>query len=223
MKGVSRYIGIIAFLLLTLNQLMAQEEENSYFNYRLLGMKYGWSISSVSLQPKSSETISDYGYSAGLVYVFCDKKNLGLQLELQYSSRQWIEYFDLFQAKTELQYIELPLMTNINLGSGRLKYIINLGTYFAAKIGSNKSTNLPQNTTEYTSFTSRNENGSDFGLLIGGGLRYFSNWGVFQFDARYAYGYQKLYNEEATGFQYSNMSVLSLNFAYLINIKKNDK
>lgn len=224
MRGISRILGfILVFLLLTPNQLMAQEEEDTYFNYRLLGLKYGWSISSVALQPSSSEMRSDYGYSAGLVYVFSDSKNLGLQLELQFSSRQWIEYFNVYQAKTELQYIELPLMTNINMGSGRLKYIINLGTYIAVNIGTNKSTNIPQGNAEYQGFMDRSESSSDFGLLLGGGLRYLSKLGVFQLDARYALGYQKLYNENVTSFSSSNMSVISLNVAYLINIKKNDK
>jgi len=221
MRGISRYIALFMLLFFATN-LNAQELD-AYQNYRLLGVKYAWSINNISLQPSSADILSDYGYSAGLAYVFSNKKNVGLQLELQFSSRQWIEYHSVYQAKTELQYIELPLMTNIHLGTGRLRYLINLGTYFSFKIDQKKYTNLPQDTDQYESFINRTESGSDFGLLIGGGLRYISSMGVFQFDARYAYGYQKLYNEEATGFRYSNMSVISLNLAYMFNLKKNAK
>lgn len=223
MRGLSKYIGLILILLLMFAHLLKAQEDNSNFDYQLFGLKAGWNMSSISLQPAISDMMSDYGYQAGLVYVFSNKKNVGIQLELNYSSRRWIEYFTEYQAKTELQYIEIPLITNINLGKARLKYLINLGTYFAVNVDKKQTTNLPQNTSNYESFVNRNENGSDFGLIIGGGVRYFTKLGVFQLDARYMYGYQKLYNEEATGFQYSNMSTLSLGMIYMINLKKNAK
>lgn len=209
-------------LLITVNQLKAQKEY-SYYNYRLLGIKGGWNASSIGLQPAISDLTSDYSYSSGLVYVFSDKKNVGIQIELLFNSRRWIEYFDEYQAKTELQYLELPLMTNINLGNGRFKYLINLGTYFAVKLDKNQFTNLPENNEYYYGFVDRAERGADFGLLIGGALRYFSEVGVFQLDARFAYGYQKIYNEEATGFRFSNMSVIHLGVAYMIHLKKDYK
>ena len=213
---------LLILLCLSFNQLEAQNDY-SFYNYRLLGLKAGWNASSIGLQPAISDLSSDYSYSGGLVYVFSDKKNVGIQIELLFNSRKWIEYFDIYQAKTELQYLELPLMTNINLGNGRFKYLINLGTYFAVKLDQNQYTNLPENNMYYQGFIDRTERGSDFGLLIGGALRYFSNVGVFQIDARFAYGYQKIYNEDATGFRFSNMSVIHVGVAYMIHLKKDYK
>lgn len=221
MRGKNKILSLTMILLFFSIHLLKAQEKDPNTNYQLLGVKAGWNMTSISLQPAVSDMMSDYGYQAGLVYVFSNKKNVGIQVELNYSSRRWIEYFTVYQAKTELQYIEIPLITNINLGKGRFKYLINLGTYFAVNLDKKQTTNLPQYTSDYENFVNRNENGSDFGLIIGGGLRYFTNLGVFQLDARYHYGYQKLYNEEATGFQNSNMSTLSLAIIYMINLKKN--
>lgn len=82
---------------------------------------------------------------------------------------------------------------------------------------------MPTDNEAYEALTSREERNSDFGLLIGGALRYFSSVGVFQLDARFAYGYQKMYSEDATGFRFSNMPTANVGIIYMINLKKDVK
>lgn len=222
MRGISKYLSV--FILLILAFSAQAQKEYKYFEYQAFGVKVGGNYSTIALQPAVADLSGEMSYNVGLVYVFSNKKNVGIQLELLYSSRKWNETFDdTLKVTTELQYIEFPLMTNINLGSGRMKYVINLGTYISAKIDKSVKSQLPWDHPEKEALNARRERGSDFGLILGGGLRYISSVGIFQLDARFTYGYQKLYNEDNTGFRSSNMSVMSVGLIYMINLNKDDK
>lgn len=222
MKRISKYICVFGLLILAYS--VQAQKEYRFLDYQGLGLKVGGNYSSIGIQPAVADLSGEMSYNAGLVYTFSNKKYVGIQLELLYSSRKWSETFDdSLKATTELQYIELPIITNINLGTGRMKYMINLGTYISAKVGKSLSSELPEDHAQYEDLHARSERGSDFGLIIGGGLRYISNVGIFQLDARFAYGYQKIYNEDATGFRFSNMSVASVGLIYMINLNKDDK
>lgn len=211
---------MVVFLLVMLNVSAQDKKEYQYYDYQGIGVKAGATYYSIALTPAIGDIISGASWSAGLVYTFTNTKYVGIQLEALLSNRKWKESIDEYSAETELQFAEVPLMTNINLGSGRLKYIINLGTYLAFKVDKKLTMNLPEDHEYYQSILDRNERGSDFGLLIGGAIRYISDIGIFQLDARYAYGYQKMYNEEASGFRFSNMSGLNVGLIYMLNLKK---
>ncbi|NOR86974.1 MAG: outer membrane beta-barrel protein [Bacteroidales bacterium] len=196
--------------------------QNESYEYQGFGLKAGENYFNIDLQPSVGDISAEVSYSGGLVYVFSNKKNVGLQVEALFSSRKWKENIDEYVASTELQYLEIPLMTNINFGAANLKYILNLGTYFAVNLDKKLSHNLPETHEQYLTLVGREERNSDFGLLIGGALRYLSPVGIFQLDIRFAYGYQKIYNEEATGFRFSNMSGLNAGIIYMINLHKNE-
>jgi len=219
----NRTINILAFFMMVL-VVQAQElkvpKPYHFYNYNSLGLRMGAVYSTISLQPSVSDITPETSYSAGLVYIFSNKKYVGLQIELLYSQRKWKETFVDGTATTDLKFLEIPLMTNINLGNERLKYIINLGTYVSFKLDKSLKMNIPYENPYFQSIKDRQERNSDFGLLVGGAIRYISHVGIFQLDARYAYGFQKIYNEEATGLKFSNMSGINLALIYTINFSK---
>ncbi len=209
------------FILILFSFSALGQEEFQHRKNSLLGVRLGGNMTSISLLPAIANTSSDFSYSAGLSYVYSNKKNVGIQLELLYLSRKWLETFnDTLDVSTELTYLQFPIMTNISLGNGRFKYLINLGTYFAFNINKNLNSELPIDHEYYESVEDRSERSGDFGLIIGGGFRYFSRVGTFQLDARFEYGYQNLYNEDSSGFRYSNMSVIQLGLYYFFDLKK---
>jgi hypothetical protein len=217
MKGKLLYIVVLVLLI----PLFSWAQSNyKYDHIQAFGLKVGANYFFADLQARQWDISPEMSYTAGLVYSFANKKYVGLQLELLYSSRKWKESFNGFSVNTDLQYLEIPLMTNISLGNGRMKYIINLGTYFAVNIGKNQSSDFPWEDEFYQSVKSREERKGDFGLLLGGALRYISKVGIFQLDARFVYGYQKLYNEDATDFKASNMMGGQLGIIYMMNFDK---
>jgi len=213
---------LLIMILFSLN--VKGQKEYRFMKNSMFGFKVGGNYSSIALQPNVSALSGDLSYSMGISYAFSNKKNVGIQLDLLYNSRKWLETFsDSLDIKTELAYIQLPFMTNISIGNGRMKYLINLGTYFAYNIDKRIQSDLPQNNLYYESVKQRREKKGDFGLIIGAGLRYFTGIGTFQLDARFEYGYQNLYDEEDSGFRYSNMSVIQVGlYYYFINLKKSD-
>lgn len=214
---IGALISVIVFSLNVKGQNEFRFLKNSSF-----GVKVGGSYTSIALQPKVSALSGDFSYSLGLSYMFSNKKNVGIQLDLLYNSRKWLEiYDDSLNVKTDLSYIQLPLITNISIGNGSVKYLINLGTYFAYNIDKKLNSDLPLEHQYYESVMDRREKKGDFGLIIGAGLRYFTGIGTFQLDGRFEYGYQNLYNEDESGFRYSNMSVIQVGlYYYFINLKK---
>lgn len=208
-------------ILVSLNSFGQEQEEFKYRKNSLLGLRLGGNMTSISLLPVIADLSSDFSYGAGLSYVYSNKKNVGIQLELLYTSRKWKETFnDTLDASTDLSYVQLPLMTNISLGNGRFKYLINLGTYFAYNINKSLKSELPADHEYYESVRDRAERSGDFGLIIGAGFRFFSNFGTLQLDARFEYGYQNLYNEDSSGFRYSNMSVIHMGLCYFIDLRQ---
>lgn len=220
MRNLNRIFGLLLFFLLSLSLL--GQEDFRYKDNSQLGVKIGGSFSSIALQPKITNTFGESAYSIGASYIFSNKKNVGIQLDILYNSRRWRETFgDTLNAITDLKYLQLPLITNISIGNGRFKYMINLGTYFAFNLGKSINSELPEEHIYYENVNNREEKKGDFGLIIGGGFRYFTGIGTFQLDARYEFGYQNIYDEDESGFRYSNMAVIQVGiYYYFINFKK---
>jgi hypothetical protein len=211
-------IPFIIFLFLIAMTAWSQDEYK-FFKNSLLGVKIGGNLSSIALQPTTASINGQFSYTAGLSFAFSKNKYVGIQLDLLLNQRKWTETFDnTWDVVTEIQYIQFPLMTNISLGNGRFKYLINLGTYFAFLSDEKLVSELPPDHESYDDVNQRDKRNGDFGLLIGGGFRYFSKIGVFQLDARFEYGYQNLFDEDSSGFRYSNISAVQLGLYYFINL-----
>ena len=221
MKRISlKHVFLSCILMLSILAYSQEEIADEHFEYKSIGLRLGGNYMTIGLQPAIGDVSSEIGYSGGLVYIFSNKKHVGIQLEANYSLRNWKETFDDGSAITSLHFIEIPFMTNINLGKGRFKYIINLGSYLSFQVNKSLDLTIPEENVYYQSIKDRNERNSDFGLLIGGALRYLTDKGIYQLDVRYAYGYQKMYNEDVTGFRFSNMSGVHIGLIYSLNLKK---
>ena len=220
MRNKLIYIAILFLCFSALSGVAQESKEFRFYDYNSFGAKVGAVYSTIGLQPKIGDISPELSFNGGLVYIFSNKNNVGIQLEALYSQRKWRESFVDGSAITELSYLEIPFMTNIILGNGRFKYLINIGAYMSFLLDKKLKLNIPYENPYYQSLIDRTERKSDYGILVGGALRYISKVGIFQLDLRYAYGFQKLYNEDASGFRFSYMSGLSMGLIYTFNLKK---
>ncbi|OYT16519.1 MAG: hypothetical protein B7C24_07375 [Bacteroidetes bacterium 4572_77] len=213
---------LLVLLILSLGFVVSafSQKEFRYYEYQGLGLKAGANFSTVMLQPSYTEVIGQMDWEAGLVYVFSHNKFVGVQIEALYVNRTWKESFEEYSATNQISYVQLPLLTNIIIGNGRLKFTINLGSYYAIKIGEEQNIDFPLDHPYYEKITSRQVQDSDYGLLIGGGVRYISDIGIFQLEARYAYGFKKLYTPSITGFETSNWSSTQVGLVYFLSLGK---
>lgn len=167
------------------------------------------------------------GWNGGLVFRYAGHKVCGFQVELNYMQRGWYETN--IDYTRQVDYIEVPFLTHLYFGK-KARGFINLGPqvgYCIRSVATN--TPSPYNTMvasgNVTSKTAREyadvEKPFDWGVAGGVGFYYRSKYaGVYQLEARFNWSFGNTFNDSKMDyFDYSSPMSLSLNFAYMWQIK----
>ena len=161
--------------------------------------------------------------NGGLVFRYAAHKVCAIQVEANYMQRGWREQIALGTGSTmdytrQLDYIEIPLLMHLYFGKQRFRGFINLGPQIGYCIR-DIATQLPSTITspQYQPI----EKPFDWGLAGGLGCYYRTKKiGLFQLEARFNFSMGTTYNDRKVDyFSQSNAMNLSLNFAYLWEIK----
>lgn len=158
--------------------------------------------------------------NGGLVFRYAGHKVCALQTELNYMQRGWCEHLATTN-KTyvrQLDYIEIPLLMHLYFGKERFRGFINLGPQIGYCIRDIVSgTPLSSSGLQYN----RIDKPFDWGLAGGLGCYYRTKKiGLFQLEARFNFSMGTIFNNRQVDyFSQSNAMNLSINFAYLWEIK----
>ena len=160
--------------------------------------------------------------NGGLVFRYAGHKVCAIQTELNYMQRGWRETITLGQTTMDytrqLDYIEIPLLMHLYFGKERFRGFFNLGPQIGYCIR-DVATSLPEGVTapHYLPI----DKPFDWGLAGGLGCYYRTRHiGLFQLEARFNFSMGTIYNNRKVDyFSQSNAMNLSLNFAYLWEIK----
>ena len=160
--------------------------------------------------------------NGGLVFRYAGHKVCAIQTELNYMQRGWSETITLGQTTMDytrqLDYIEIPLLMHLYFGKERFRGFFNLGPQIGYCIR-DVATPLPEGVTapHYLPI----DKPFDWGLAGGLGCYYRTRHiGLFQLEARFNFSMGTIYNNRKVDyFSQSNAMNLSLNFAYLWEIK----
>lgn len=160
--------------------------------------------------------------NGGLVFRYAGHKVCAIQTELNYMQRGWRETITLGQTTMnytrQLDYIEIPLLMHLYFGKERFRGFFNLGPQIGYCIR-DVATPLPEGVTapHYLPI----DKPFDWGLAGGLGCYYRTRHiGLFQLEARFNFSMGTIYNNRKVDyFSQSNAMNLSLNFAYLWEIK----
>lgn len=160
--------------------------------------------------------------NGGLVFRYAAHKVCAIQTEINYMQRGWRETITLGQTTMDytrqLDYIEIPLLMHLYFGKERFRGFFNLGPQIGYCIR-DVATSLPEGVTapHYLPI----DKPFDWGLA--GGLGCYLRTrkiGIFQLEARFNFSMGTTYNNRKVDyFSQSNAMNLSLNFAYLWEIK----
>ncbi|MCQ2345688.1 MAG: PorT family protein [Paludibacteraceae bacterium] len=156
--------------------------------------------------------------NGGLVFRYNGHKCCGLQLELNYAQKGWRETTDSHSYKRTLDYIEIPFMTHIWFGKPTFRGYVNIGPQIGYCIRETHSgTEQVEEIHQYNAIDKR------FTWGVCGGLGFYGRSqkaGCFQLEARFNYNLGTLFKSTpADHFSQSNMMALSINLAYLFEIK----
>lgn len=160
--------------------------------------------------------------NGGLVFRYAGHKVCAIQTELNYMQRGWREIITLGQTTMnytrQLDYIEIPLLMHLYFGKERFRGFFNLGPQIGYCIR-DVATPLPEGVTapHYLPI----DKPFDWGLA--GGLGCYLRTrkiGLFQLEARFNFSMGTTYNNRKVDyFSQSNAMNLSLNFAYLWEVR----
>lgn len=178
---------------------------------------------------KFTEVNYSQGFIGGVVVQFLGDKHAGVQFEFNYSQRGWIERDTVgvndLKIGNKMDYLELPILTHINIGGGKFRGLFNLGPYLGYAL--NRSiTVADENTgnstvTEYT-FNKDIDNRIDFGLLVGGGFEYRMNKSKISAEARYTIGLGDTNKDKVVQSEVSQFRIIAVLLRYTYQLGNKD-
>lgn len=214
----NRLILLLSFLLICCASLA---QPRLRFPEVYVGAHVGAMASTMIFKP----TIQGVGLSnilitpnAGLVFRYAGHKVCAVQVELNYKQRGWKEVLDNVNYTRQLDYIEIPLLMHLYLGGKHVRGFLNLGPQIGYCIRDIATGNPnPQYKYQYTKI----QKPFDWGLTGGLGIYYrHEKVGLFQIEARGNYSFGSIFNNRKTDyFQFANAVNISVNFAYMWQIK----
>lgn len=208
------FIFVICLISNGLNaQIYKKYKSESYW-----GITGGMTGSMVFFKPAVDQSYLT-GINTGIVFRHNSEKNLGVQAELNFAERGWLESdgtSELYARR--LQYIEVPFLTHIYMGN-QTRFFINFGPKIAYLIGEKELTNSFTNSTEIQ-HTTNIQNKFEYGLAVGFGLLTKIKKQVIQLDLRGAYSLSDIYsNAKRDYFDNSNNIYVSANLGWLIKTR----
>ena len=213
---MKRSIITLFILISIISSVLAQSDE--FKPYSSFGIKQGINYSSVLFSPGVKQGIT-LGYNGGLVYKYQNERLFGLQVELNYIQKGWIEEFQETDNSynRKMEYVELPFITHIVLGKRNLKYYVNLGTSFAYLLSEKESVTVNNEDYRREYYEKEIEQAFDYSGLIDLGIVYHSKIGEFQAGFRYQITFTDLFNTSSeTYYDQSQNSILAFSLTYFI-------
>ena len=196
-----------------------------------IGLQGGSNLSQMDFTDNAEYRFTEINYTqgfiGGVVVQFLGEKHAGVQLELNYSQRGWVENDTVgindLKIQNKMDYIEIPLLTHINMGAGKFRGLLNLGPYLGYALN-RKITVTDQNTgasesTDYT-FNSDVDNRFDFGLLLGAGFEYRLSRGKIAAEARYTIGLGDINKDKAIQSEVSQFRILAILLRYTLPVAR---
>lgn len=185
----------------------------------LIGVKAGANFSQLLYQQINQRPpVQTYktGYTGGLVIKYYAQPHVGIQGEVNYSQKGWLITQDANIHEKSLDYIEIPVMTNIYLGKKKTQVFLNLGPYIAFLV--NESDKETINTVEgkYI-FEGRAVKEFDYGLNVGAGFNHAFSFGTIQVEGRFSQGLNNLIDSFGTVEQ-TQGQVLNVSLAYFYKL-----
>lgn len=170
-----------------------------------VGVKYGNSLSFIySTDQFTPREVNDgllRGQAAGIVMQYITQPHFGLQWEVNYVEKGWIEDFiteeNIFT--TQLTYIDIPVLGHAYLGKKVVRYFINAGPYLGYLISSSEERSGTFDDEDITfRYVENRDNRLDYGIRGGLGFEIVTKIGMFQVEGGYNFGFASALDRDIT-------------------------
>lgn len=156
-----------------------------------VGLRGGPSFSQVSFTtgrgvPRPPQGVVQ-GMEAGFFWRILNNERLGIQAEVNYSSKGWHIYpGTLEEHLREFQYLQVPLLSHLQLGRGKLKLIVQAGAFVAYAWQTEDVVQPGPGASPRVVYGHQASVPWQFGVLGGGGPAFELPLGMLQLEARFA-------------------------------------
>lgn len=132
----NKFLLLFIVALLSSIKLSAQKDSTLFKPSFHVGLQYGMSWNDVQFSSPQLDQKTFQGQSISFVLRYVSDPHLGIQLELGYDQRGWIEKKDELNSdySRSIDYAEIAFYTDINIGNGFIQPVILLGSYFSYPI-----------------------------------------------------------------------------------------
>ncbi|MBR5957721.1 MAG: PorT family protein [Salinivirgaceae bacterium] len=194
-----------------------------------VGVRAGYGVFGVDFEPPSlnGNQVNLYEPNFGIVGIFNNENNFGVQLEVNYAVKGWREEDEDIpgsEYKHEITYLEVPFMTHFELGKRNLRVFGLFGPYIAFKQddkASSKNYDAVMKNPQFNPYV-QTVRDFDFGNKVGGGIRYnigrVSVFADVRYDLQIAGG-QNIFKKHPDKIQTSRLKELSGSVGLVFNIR----
>ena len=150
------------------------------------GIKQGINYSSVLFNPGLKQGVT-LGYNGGLVYKFHNERLFGLQIELIFNQKGWTENLDTISNSysRKMNYLEIPLITQIIFGKRETKIYVNLGTSFGYLLSEKENKTINNEDFTFDHYDKKIDKKFDYSGLGEIGTYFNTGFGELQIGLRY--------------------------------------
>lgn len=215
---MSRLPAIVFFILLSIPDTWAQQDKVIPSTH--LGVHTGWNLCYTNFIP----TIGQEIYAAnntGLVFRHVRDPRVGLQLEVNFAHKGWIEKRDtVSDYRRVMQTIDFPALAVFVFGKRKVKLAFSIGPYLSYRRKETERLNLADSSSFRSYYLKPLENKWEFGLMAGLGLEWHSRIGIFALRGSYHYGLSNLFPLNVPEFYYENsrMQMINAGILYMVNL-----
>lgn len=219
----------VSSLLTSAPNAIAQLHYNSKFS---IGGHTGVTLSEVAFTPGVKQQLL-VGQMAGLQLRYWEERNFGLLVEVNYEQRGWKENFQEapFSFERRLDYIQVPLFTNIFFGGRSVNGFFNLGPEFGYMVGTSAKANFDvNNIAAIPDFPANREveqlrmtptEKFDYGITAGAGIEFIvKRRHRLHLEGRYYFGIGNIFpSERKDTFMASRGTSIMFTLGYSYRIK----
>ena len=211
------------FLLITGCTIAAFGQPKDFKTELYIGAKGGMTFSKVRFYPNVIESFQQ-GKTAGIMFRLISEPHIGFQVEVNYTQKGWKE--DSVGYSRLLNYVNIPIMTHINLGDKAFRFTINLGPEIAFMNSEEEKftkelTILPADPMYRTYFGKPADTQLDFLFTAGIGMEYHLKSGsAIALDGRAFYSLPNLFDPDKYPYKVSQSNGAQVTLAYLFRFNK---
>ena len=229
-----RPVYLLLFIFTLTGTGLSIQAQNTFRTEWAIGGSAGIDFPSVTFRPRVLKQ-SLTGLNGGITARWITEKNLGIQVEVNFTQKGWNENVALMDEEgvlsmpdpfyiRKMNYIDIPFLTHIYFGSDKVRFFINLGPQIGFFIYETTSQNLngetiPNRPNEQ--HTMPVEKKFEWGIGGGPGLEFRSSIGYFLVEGRYYYALSDFYNtRRGDAFSKASTQVILVKLTYLLPIRK---